>query len=68
MVIGYFLLAMLSSFVFRAVRDALPGNPAAQEHIINAIFLALGIADVSSLDGLSRRFRTLSANFCVLDS
>lgn len=46
---GYLLLGLLSSFVFRAVRDALPNNPAAQERIIGAAFLALGIADVSSV-------------------
>ncbi|KAF8973790.1 hypothetical protein BDZ97DRAFT_1900574 [Flammula alnicola] len=43
----YFLLGLISSLVFRAVRDALPGNPAAQERILGASFLALGIADVS---------------------
>lgn len=45
---GYCLLALLSSFVFRAVRDALPNNPVAQERILGASFLALGIADVSA--------------------
>ncbi|KAF6766415.1 hypothetical protein DFP72DRAFT_17644 [Ephemerocybe angulata] len=43
----YFLLALISSCVLRAVRDALRGNPAAQEHIIAAVFLALGIADLT---------------------
>jgi hypothetical protein len=43
----YGLLGMLSSFVFRAVRDALPNDPAAQERIIGASFKALAIADVS---------------------
>lgn len=43
---GYLLLGMLSSLVFRAVRDALPDNPAAQERIIGASLLAMGIADV----------------------
>lgn len=46
---GYMLLGLLSSFVFRAVRDALPNNPAAQERILGASFLAMAIADVSSL-------------------
>ena len=44
--IGYMLLGLLSSFVFRAVRDALPDNPAAQERILGASFLAMAIADV----------------------
>ena len=44
---GYFLLGLLSSLVFRAVRDALPDNAVAQERILGASFLALGIADVS---------------------
>jgi hypothetical protein len=44
---GYLLLGMLSSLVFRAIRDALPGNPAAQERIIGASLLAMALADVS---------------------
>jgi len=44
---GYLLLGMLSSLVFRATRDALPGNPAAQERIVGASLLAMAIADVS---------------------
>jgi hypothetical protein len=50
-VIGYLLLGMLSSLVFRAIRDALPGNPAAQERILGASLLAMAIADVSHLHG-----------------
>lgn len=46
--IGYFLLGLISSLVFRAVRDTLPNNPMAQERILGASFLALGIADVCS--------------------
>ena len=42
-------MGLISSFVFRAIRDALPDNPAAQERILGASFLALGIADVSRL-------------------
>jgi hypothetical protein len=38
---------MLSSFVFRAIRDALPGNPIGQERILGASLLAMAIADVS---------------------
>ncbi|KAF8203161.1 hypothetical protein BJ912DRAFT_943043 [Pholiota molesta] len=45
----YLLLALISSFVFRAVRDALPNNPAAQERILGASFLALGIADLTHI-------------------
>ena len=44
---GYLLLGMLSSLVFRAIRDTLPGNPAAQERILGASLLALAIADAS---------------------
>lgn len=33
--------------VFRAVRDALPGNAVAQERIIGASLFAMGVADVS---------------------
>jgi len=44
---GFFLLGLLSSLVFRAVRDTLPNNPAGQERLIGASLLALAIADVS---------------------
>lgn len=37
---------MLSSLVFRAVRNALPGNPEAQERIIGASLFAMAVADV----------------------
>ncbi|KAI0706211.1 hypothetical protein BC835DRAFT_1260788 [Cytidiella melzeri] len=47
----YLLLGMLSSLVFRAVRDALPGNPIAQERILGASLLAMAVADVSTFVG-----------------
>ena len=46
---GYLLLGLISTFVFRAVRDTLPGNAAAQERILGASFTALALADVSRL-------------------
>ncbi|KAJ3510385.1 hypothetical protein NLJ89_g4704 [Agrocybe chaxingu] len=45
----YLLLGLISSFVFRAIRDALPNNPVAQERILGAAFLALGIADLTHI-------------------
>ncbi|GJE94183.1 hypothetical protein PsYK624_103510 [Phanerochaete sordida] len=45
----YLLLGMLSSLVFRAVRDALPGNPAAQERIIGASLFAMAVADATHI-------------------
>ncbi|KAI0265099.1 hypothetical protein BC834DRAFT_924374 [Gloeopeniophorella convolvens] len=44
----YLLLGLLESLVFRAVRDAIPGRPAAQERVLGASLLAMAIADVSS--------------------
>ena len=35
---GYLLLGLISTFVFRAVRDTLPNNPTAQERILGASF------------------------------
>ena len=70
---GYLLLGMLSSLVFRAIRDALPGNPAAQERILAASLLALAIADVSHLhDHLAlhddlRRFTGNSVSMSFVD-
>ncbi|EIN13320.1 hypothetical protein PUNSTDRAFT_78809 [Punctularia strigosozonata HHB-11173 SS5] len=45
----YLLLGLLSSFVFRAVRDALPRDPAAQERILGASFAAMAIADFTHI-------------------
>ncbi|KAJ3754671.1 hypothetical protein EV360DRAFT_51180 [Lentinula raphanica] len=44
----YMLLGLLSSLVFRAIRDALGGNPVAQERIVGSTLTALAIADVGS--------------------
>ncbi|KAH9949456.1 hypothetical protein B0H21DRAFT_727985 [Amylocystis lapponica] len=43
----YLLLGLISTLVFRAVRDALPNDPVAQERILGASFTALALADVS---------------------
>jgi len=45
----YFLLALISTFVFRAIRDTLPNNPIVQERILGAAFLALGLADLTHI-------------------
>lgn len=45
--LGYLLLGLISSLVFRAVRDALPHDLASQERILGASFTALALADVS---------------------
>ncbi|KZT08961.1 uncharacterized protein LAESUDRAFT_696337 [Laetiporus sulphureus 93-53] len=45
----YLLLGLISTLVFRAVRDALPNNPAAQERILGASFTALALADVTHM-------------------
>ncbi|TFK43920.1 hypothetical protein BDQ12DRAFT_643714 [Crucibulum laeve] len=44
---SYLLLCLTSSFLFRAVRDGLPHDPATQERIIGATLMALASADVS---------------------
>lgn len=43
----YGLLSLVSNLVFRAVRDALPNDPVAQERIMGAALVAYAIADVS---------------------
>ncbi|KAL9716034.1 hypothetical protein Ac2012v2_000478 [Leucoagaricus gongylophorus] len=45
----YLLLGLLSSIVFREVRNTLPNNPAGQERLIGASLLALAIADITQL-------------------
>ncbi|KAF8605029.1 hypothetical protein BDV93DRAFT_521912 [Ceratobasidium sp. AG-I] len=43
----YMLLGLISSLVFRAIRDALPHDLVAQEKIIGASLTALAIADLT---------------------
>lgn len=45
---AYAVIGMSSAFGFRAVRKAIPNNPAAQEQIIGASLAVLAIADVSA--------------------
>ena len=45
---GYALVALISSLVFRAIRDTLPNNPEAQERILGANMTALALGDVST--------------------
>ncbi|KAH8101429.1 hypothetical protein BXZ70DRAFT_1007263 [Cristinia sonorae] len=45
----YLLLGMLEGFGLRAVRDALPGNPVAQERLAGTILTAMAIADVTHI-------------------
>lgn len=46
---GYMLLSLMSSLVFRAIRDALPNDPVAQEKIVRASLTAMAIADVGGM-------------------
>jgi len=46
---SYMLLGLLQSFGFRAIRDTLPNNPAAQERILGASFTALALADITHI-------------------
>jgi hypothetical protein len=43
------LLGLISSLVFRAIRDTLPNNPEAQERILGASMTALALADVTHI-------------------
>jgi len=45
----YCLLGMLEGFGLRAVRDALPDNPVAQERIVGATLTAMAVADVTHI-------------------
>ncbi|KAI0791742.1 hypothetical protein C8Q75DRAFT_805348 [Abortiporus biennis] len=45
----YFLLGMLEGLGLRAARDALPGNPVAQERIVGATLFAMAVADVTHI-------------------
>lgn len=56
--IGYMLLGLLESLGLRAVKDALPDNPRAQEQIMGATLFAMAVADVCIV--LSDRFAVLT--------
>ncbi|KAG6837226.1 hypothetical protein H0H93_013094 [Arthromyces matolae] len=43
----YMLLGLLEAFGFRAIRDTLADNPAAQERLLGASMMSLAFADVS---------------------
>ncbi|KAH9173389.1 hypothetical protein EDB89DRAFT_724516 [Lactarius sanguifluus] len=43
----YMLLGLSSLFVFATIRDALPGNPVAQERILGALLSVMAVADVT---------------------
>jgi hypothetical protein len=49
---GYGLLGMISSFVFRAARNALSNDLEAQERVTGALLAALAIADVRPASGV----------------
>ncbi|KAF8167886.1 hypothetical protein B0H34DRAFT_683543 [Crassisporium funariophilum] len=49
LVLCYFLLFLMTSFGFRAIRDALPDRPAAQEKIVGSLLMSLGILDISHI-------------------
>ncbi|KAK1224705.1 hypothetical protein PQX77_012378 [Marasmius sp. AFHP31] len=57
----YFLLGMISSFVFRAVRTALKNDPSRQEQVVGSLLIPLAIADIihifSSFVGLPPHLR-----------
>ncbi|KAH9062240.1 hypothetical protein EDB87DRAFT_329936 [Lactarius vividus] len=42
-------LGLSSLFVFATIRDALPGNPVAQEHILGAFLSVMAVADVTNI-------------------
>lgn len=40
------MFGLVSCLVFRAVRDAVPHDPVAQERIVGAVLMVFGIGDV----------------------
>ncbi|THH30391.1 hypothetical protein EUX98_g3805 [Antrodiella citrinella] len=45
----YLLLGMLEGLGLRSIRDALPGNPVAQERLAGTVLTAMAIADVTHI-------------------
>jgi len=45
--LGYFLLFVMTSLGFRAIRDTLSHNPASQERVMGTFLFSLALADVS---------------------
>ena len=48
--LGYFLLFVMTSLGFRAIRDTLSHNPAGQERVMGTFLFALALADVRFSD------------------
>lgn len=44
--LGYFLLFVMTSLGFRAIRDTLSHDPASQERVMGTFLFALSLADV----------------------
>ncbi|KLO11304.1 hypothetical protein SCHPADRAFT_877189 [Schizopora paradoxa] len=57
----YLLLGLISSLVFRAIRDALPNDLVAQERIVGASLTALALADVSRIQSIVASYIGLPA-------
>ena len=64
-IIGYLLLGLISSIVFRAVRDALPKDPVSQERIVGASLTALALADVSFVLSMSKNYLVLTITIAL---
>ena len=62
---GYALVGLISSLVFRAIRDTLPNNPEAQERILGASMTALSLADVSTTYSSFFRLTTMLPGHAV---
>lgn len=64
---GYFAVALVSSLVFRAVRDSVP-NPVSQERLVGAVLKVLAIADVSLITTCRRNVLMAAAGILRLPS
>jgi hypothetical protein len=62
---GYMLLGLISSLVFRAIRDTLPNNPETQKRILGASMTALSLADVSTTYSFFFRLTTMLLGYVV---
>lgn len=60
-------MALVSSLVFRAVRDSVP-NPVSQERLVGAVLKVLAIADVSLITTCGRNVLMAAAGILRLPS
>lgn len=66
--LGYLLLGMISTVVFRTIRNAVPKDPQLQERLVGSLLFCLAVADVSGISNKSTSTCILTSNHVLSSS